>query len=618
MKSWSVIALVMMLDVISSASTTTTNSSTATIVPSTTIAPIAPIENLAEYCWNDSHSCNVIGNFTRKKIGLSFPVNIDCLDAGVEGEPPALALKSFRTRLFRRFHSIEVISLNGCGVNHRERNFLGTEYIPDPAKVIHLLLEMFKIDREIKNGTFGDFKSVETLTLINNELLSGINRTTFRGLTKLKKLVLDDNRLGLLDEWAFEEFAPCLQQLVIHDRSLILRKMVHLQNITLIDLSVKELNWTVLMTESKFLETIRVQDTKIIDLNNKSDHVFKHISELHLTSDELKHIPSNKFPNLLLLNVSQNQIVDLTFGKNQLDALQKLDVSHNQLTVIDDNCLAPLLYLEFLVASHNKITMIKRKAFNHNRYLRLIDISHNHLKLINLDPAIFMASPHLELRIDANPWSCIWIMEFSANEPHIFTMKFLYTKFTDRLNMRGLKCQFYPNDDLVMQHHYHLYENTHLHHNHTHPPAMLPAPPVEIMRRNTKHTATITIIILVVGVAFLLVVLYFHIKCRPMASSLQSPFYRTLPTNHSSGDRADIVRRILPPTDYESPLSERMKLSLESINELRPDASLFTDIDLKDLYEEIPEKRHDVEDDHLDLDDFSYHLTKMAKDMNLD
>lgn len=574
-----------------------------------TIAPDVSADNLSEYCWNKG-GCNVIGNFIRKNIGLSIPVNINCLESNTTD---GLNMDN-RTKLYMsRFHSIEIISLNGCGVRNRERNFLGVEYIPDPKNVIQLTLEMFKIDGEIKNGTFREFRNVEMLIFNNNELLSGINRTTLSGLINVKKLVLKNNSLKSLDENALEDFSSNLDSLIIHEKTLHLNNISVLHNVTHLELSASTLNWPLLFVQSKSVEHLRIHNTNIFNLEEGPGPDFTRLNEMHLTLNNLTNIPNVSCPNLALLNISHNELQNIVIEKDHMANLKKLYMAHNGLTIIDEHLLSPFIQLEVFVASHNKISMIKRKAFNRNRHLRLIDISFNYLKVINLDPVIFLTSPHLQMMIDENPWSCVWVINFSANEPHVFTMKFLFTKYSDRVNMRGLKCQFYPSDELVLQHHYHLFEDTYVHHNHSTTMPMLPALPVEISRRNTKHTAIITIIILVVGVTSLLIILYFHLRCRPMATSLQPPFYRTLP-NHSSSDRVDIVRRILPPTDYESPLSEKMKRSAESINDLKVDTTLFTDIDLKDLYEEIPEK-HDVDDlagNHFDLDDFTFRLTNTS------
>lgn len=585
---------------------------------STTVMSAVAVDNLNEYCWNDTDACSIIGNFTRKQIGLSIAVNINCLQARNDSQVNPAVLESHKASLRRRFHNIEIIHLNGCGVNDLMRNSFGIEHIPDQENVLQLTLEMFKIDREINSGAFKTFKKLEALTLINNLLLSGINRTTLGSLVELRNLVLENNRLAALDEKAFADFAPTLTHLTLRESALQLKRIAPLHNVTHVDVVVKELNWSDLFKSMKMVKSIRISQTHIVDTIENVQSNFEHLVELHLVYNNLTDIPINQYPNLVQLNLSHNLMQSPSFDKLNMVKLNIADVSYNNLTTIDEYMLATLLHLETFIANHNRITVIKRKAFNRNLYLRHIDISHNQLKVLNLDLAIFVMASQLQIMIDDNPWSCVWVINFSANEPIIFNMKFVYTKYNDRINMHGLKCQFYANDEMVLQHHYHLLDDTHLHHNHTSSMPMLPAsPPIEIKRRNTKHTAMITIIILVVGVTTLLLVLYVHIKCRPMASTLQSPFYRALPTNHCShSDRADIVRRILPPTDYESPLSERMKnRSMESINEMKPDTShMFTDIDLKDLYEEIPERQEETVDSmhldlDLDLDDFSYRLT---------
>lgn len=577
-------------------------------------------DNLNQYCWNDGNMCSIIGNFTRQQISLSIAVNINCLNIQNNAtDPMPKGLQP--VGLLQRFHRIEIIHLNGCGVNDQQRNSFGIEHIPDQANVLQLTLEMFKIDRPLRNDTFAGLKQLKSLALVNNLLLSGLNRTTLSHLVQLNELVIEKNQLTTLDAHAFDDFASTLTDLTIREDALILNSIAPLQQVKHAHLNVKQLNWSELFKSLRGLETLTIEHTLFVI--NVSDNVlpnFEHLIEMHLVFNDLDDIPFNQYPNLQRLNISHNRMDKPSFEKNNLIVLKEIDVSYNNLTLVDEQLLATLLHLERFVAHHNRISVIKRKAFNRNLYMRHIDISHNELKVLNLDLAIFTVATQLQIYIDENPWSCVWVINFSANEPHIFNMKFVYTKTNDRINMRGLKCRFYANDEMILQHHYHMVDDTQLHHNHSGAMPMLPTlPPGMSKKRNTKHSAAITIVILVVGVTTLSVLLYLHIKCRPNATSLQSPFYRTLPTNHcSSSDRADIVRRILPPTDYESPLSLRMD-SGNGINglghdgddddDMKPDATIFNnDIDSKALYEEIPDTI-DVDCMHLDLNDFSYRLT---------
>lgn len=572
------------------------------VADSTTILP-----NLDAYCWNDTDSCNIIGNFTRTTINLSFPVNIDCSRPSVNViEDNKFAVNGTSKRfidkhLYKRFHSIEVISLNGCGVsttdhnNFEPSNLLGIDYIPDPLSVKHLTLEMFKIESELKSDVFAQFKNLKTLIMRNNHIES-INRTSFNGLLQLNELVLQENSIESIDRNAFTDYSKSLQLLTIYENRLNLLELKSLPNIMHIDVSVKQLRWTIFYEFVDSLDTLIVSNIAKFDFNGtNANRTFNSLRKLQVVSSRLIMFPINRFPQLLCMNVSNNLLRNISLNEMEMINVKILDISQNEFRVINGTLLATLFNLEHFYAAHNQIQAINPKAFQKNFILKSIDIRFNRLKSLNLDLAIFRMSPNLKFMIDDNPWSCAWINKFYGDDPHVFALKFLYEKFTDRVNIKGLKCVFYGDNHLYHSHlhddddHYHLTGET----------RSRPPPPVEILRRNPKHTAVLTICILVVGVSCLLIMLYFYIKCRTVTSTLE-PFYHTLPEVQRHKDnfdrRADIVRgRILPPTDYEAPLSnlefEGIELGLKDI--LKPmhgSDEHFVDIEFKDLYEEIPEK----------------------------
>lgn len=577
------------------------------IVDTTTIS--SELTNLNEYCWTDTESCNIIGNFTRTTINLSFPVNIECplvasntTNGIIENVPNHR--RSTDQHLFQRFRGIEVISLNGCGISvSHENSLLGLQFIPDPPSVRHLTLEMFKVIGALDAVTFNPFKQLRTLLLLNNHI-ERIEQMSFTGLIALNELILLENSIESIDVAAFQGLAKTLMSLTMHESALSLDGFLPLPSLLKIDISVKRLRWVALHAVPE-VASLTVTNVERIEFNASVDEKqsFLNLTKLNVNFCHLTEMPIDFYPQLMHANLSHNQLKNISVHAMQMTQLQVLDISYNAFRVIDSWLLKHLRYLEHLNASNNRIAAINPKAFQRNVYLKTVDIRNNQLKSLNVDMAIMKVATELIFRIDDNPWNCAWINKFYGDDPHIFSMKFVYAKRVERKNMRGLECIMYTDDSHLF--HSHLHDEDDQYHLTGERRRPQPIAPVEIMRRNPKHTAMLTICILIIGVSSLLISLYFYIKYRPLTSTLQ-PFYHTLPESPQQQKeclerRADIIRgRILPPTDYESPLSNRLAhfeidgiaLGLKDI--LRPmqnvDDEHFDDIEFTDLYEEIPDK----------------------------
>lgn len=568
--------------------------------------------NLSEYCWDDIDSCNIIGNFTRITINLSFPINIECpliASTMINGTSvESINRRSSDKYFFQRFRGIEVISLNGCGVSASHPNSLfGLQFIPDPASVHHLTLEMFKVNGALNAIAFIPFKRLRTLILINNRI-ERIDKMSFNGLSALTELILVENSIETINMMAFEMLKRPLESLTVHESSLKLMELSPMPNLLKIDISVMELRWKTIHAVNE-VASLSVTNVRHIEFNATTDEKqsFLNLTKLNVNFCHLTEMPIDYFPQMLYANFSHNQLKNISLIAMQAIQLQVLDISYNVFRVIDGWLLIHLRYLEHFIATNNRIAVIDMKAFQSNSHLKSVDIRFNQLKSLALDMAILKVATELIFRIDDNPWNCAWANKVYGDDPHIFSMKFVYAKKMNRKNMRGLECVVYDDTS-------HLF-HSHLHDDQYHLTGSQPIPPVEILRRNPKHTAMLTICILVIGVASLSISLYLFLKFRPLTSTLE-PFYRTLPEPMRQKEcldrRADVIRtRILPPTDYESPLSNRLarfeidgvelELGLKDI--LRPmqnaDDDQFDDIEFKDLYEEIPDKTNGSDDEKI-------------------
>lgn len=519
--------------------------------------------NLDDYCWFDQlETCNIIGNFTRTTIGLSFPVRIDCSQQPTNESNKLQRATHFDQYLFERFQHIEVISLNGCGINVATnelkgitKNSFGLEYIPDPLSVRHLTLEMFKLLGDINGQAFTQFKNTKTILLTNNKI-NGLNESSFEGLNLLEELILQENSIQLIHASAFKPFNESLRRLVIQESRLKLGRLEPLNKIEQLIVSTQQINWTALTIGVKSLNSAVISKVSEVIFNStEKPRTFNNLTNLDVTFCDLKDFPIDRYPRLVRFNISHNALRNISIKDMQMLSVQTLDISYNNFTSIDGVLLSSLWDLEYFYAAHNIIIGLNPKAFQQNYNLKQIDLRSNRLKRLTIDPALFLSARHVKLIIDGNPFNCAWVNEYYGFDPHIFSSKLVYHMEYLDVNIKGLKCFYYGND---YRYHSHLYDADDQMHNGL--KARRPNHPVEILRRNPKHTAMITIFILIIGVSCLLIGLYFYVKYRNLTSTLhQHPIYETLSEkrrksiNDSLENRPDIIQdRILSAKWFET------------------------------------------------------------------
>lgn len=578
------------------------------IYESVTDVPTDIQPNLDDYCWSEQlDSCNIIGNFTRTTIGLSFPVNIDCsnpLNQTTNGFHHSEGNELQRTHshqyFYERFQHIEIISLNGCGINVANfsrnavyENLFGIEYVPDPISVRHLTLEMFKVHGDINGGAFSQFKNTKTILLTNNKI-DGLNISSLDGLNELEELILQENNIQSIHASTFKPCDESLKRLVIQENQLKLGPLDPMKKIEHFIVSTKQINWTALTIGVNSLNSAIISKvTKVIFDGSTAPRTFKNLTDLEVTVCGLIEFPVDRYPRLLHFNVSHNALKNISIKEMQMLGLQTLDISYNNFTSIDGVLLSSLWDLEYFYAAHNGIIGINPKAFQKNYNLKLIDLRSNRLKRLTIDPALFVSARHAKLIIDGNPFNCAWINEYYGHDPHIFSTKLIFQKeFTD-VNIKGLKCFYYGSD---YRYHSHLYDADDQLHNGL--KTRRPNNPVEILRRNPKHTAVITIFILIIGVSCLLISLYFYVKYRNLTTTLhQHSIYETLPEkrrksiNDNLENRPDIIQdRILSSKLYETP--KRLSIVSNSASDPRSMCSRSGgSIEFKNSVDRISEKR---------------------------
>lgn len=123
------------------------------------------------------------------------------------------------------------------------------------------------------------------------------------------------------------------------------------------------------------------------------------LEKIYLNENQLKSLPTRAFndlPNLEELDLSDNKLSDLTkkdIFKN-LESLETLRLSGNQLTKLPPNIFKDLESLENVSLSRNNLLKLPKEIFNRLSNLEEIDLSQN--KLTNLPRDIFKHLKSLE------------------------------------------------------------------------------------------------------------------------------------------------------------------------------------------------------------------------------
>lgn len=507
-------------------------------------------------CWNANVQCNIEANLTRDTFAKPFLVNFDCSDV----------VKSSND--FRKIKGVKMITLNGCNVT--ENNTIGVEYIDDPISVTHLTIHLFKA-KTFYSKHLDKFKSLVTIKLIDNVFEEIINES-FQNIMSVESVVISNNNLKLIAPHAVVRLNN-LKNLTIIEPSLSINeldfKMCYSLKHMWLKMNVYE--WQVL---PKSMETFEIINTKL-SFNSKSFDLegCTNLTKISISESRLNEFPLIESSSLQILNLSHNNLQQLP--QNDLPNVKILDLSGNKIKEISSNSFKSMVQLREIYAHNNRIEKISKQAFDLNEHLEIIKISGNRLKSMEFTDHL-AERPSLQIFIDDNPWSCMWVLNVSSENPSIFSI-FHYNKYSNKLNVRGLNCLYYELDG------YNVYESsvgTEITPISSTSVQSIPDNIEISYRRNPKDTALITLIILVVGVAVLFFLLYLHIKCR---ENTVEPFYRSLPYDtHQMSDRIDIIRRNLPPTDYEAPIATREADLKEVIYEQIPEK--FTN------YERIPEK----------------------------
>ena len=228
------------------------------------------------------------------------------------------------------------------------------------------------------------YNTLQVLDLSKN-LLTNLDQTYFVGLTNLIELLLSGNHIISIQQNAF----------------------LPLESLVLLDLSSNIFNSS--LNASTFLglnriETIMLNSNQLTSVKTGYfSNVFT-LKKLNLSHNLIKNIEANSFTNgltELYLDENNLQVIDNNLTDTLSKSLQVLSVSNNNITSIGHS-LNGLEMLEFLDLSNNEIGMVNQSSFI--GLINLISLKLNENVITSLDSFLFRGLSNLKfLYVSSNP-----------------------------------------------------------------------------------------------------------------------------------------------------------------------------------------------------------------------
>ncbi|KAM0727807.1 Protein artichoke [Formica fusca] len=261
-------------------------------------------------------------------------------------------------------------------------------HLPNEFRYLHRLETLFLQHNKIRNldGTLQKARRLKFLELSYNELQE-LNENDFIEAEMLEDLELGHNSLKSLggadgDGNGSSALYPlrslkCLNLTHNELREFSLASLRGLRELRLLDLS-----------NNRIARLHRGRPSSENLVEEEGDEIAGgNIQDLRLQHNELRSLDGSLFlgmKELQRLNLSHNALGP-TIGPRDLrglDALRVLDISHNQLTTLEDTSETWLPSLEELNASHNRLVTLSGRDFRGFPVLCWADVSMNQIRTL--------------------------------------------------------------------------------------------------------------------------------------------------------------------------------------------------------------------------------------------
>ncbi|MCP9266144.1 Leucine-rich repeat-containing protein let-4 [Dirofilaria immitis] len=241
--------------------------------------------------------------------------------------------------------------------------------------------------------------ALENANIVESICATQIGRNAFRNL-RIKKLILDNNRIRALHPQAFRGLESVMLEL-----SISKNKLSAIPTDSLIAMRALR----VLSLRCNNIGDIRDQYSRICRICNIEGSVFNDVKEtlqnLILDNNCLSAVPSEALKgldNLIGLHMKYNEIKQLESKQlTNLSSLTILSLIGNKISTIESNFMPQAENLRYLYLGNNNLETIETGVLHQFKQVQVIDMSYNYFTKITSD--MFSGLEHLQhLNLEGN------------------------------------------------------------------------------------------------------------------------------------------------------------------------------------------------------------------------
>ncbi|KAI6177317.1 hypothetical protein M3Y97_00893500 [Aphelenchoides bicaudatus] len=277
-------------------------------------------------------------------------------------------------------------------------------------RIKKLVLDNNRI-KTIQKDAFHGLETVLQELSINNNKLSQIPTESLEGLRALNVLSLRCNEIGNLSGYAIQGLPTIIELNLACNKIDKLGKhnLQHLNSLTMLSLSGNNIT----SIDKDFINNVTnlrylyLSDNSIKNVSSTILKQFNKVEIFDLSYNNVPDLVTKQFSvmeSLQHLNLESNRIKEIAPGAFASTPLILLWLPYNCLTNVSSDIFQGVPFLKQLSLAYNNIINVQPYAFAHLANLHTIDLSHN--KISSLQKASLMGTDFLAVRVEENPLVC--------------------------------------------------------------------------------------------------------------------------------------------------------------------------------------------------------------------